>query len=283
MLGGGYSYDETVAGVGSRLQPQQGYHPRGSWPSTPGSPPVAVGDATANPSMWTALVQAGGQSLASGKHMTTRAFALCATQAVATAAPVVQTGDPSATGASSTTLAGTITPGGLSTSYVFEYGTSLAFGAITTPDGAGAGQSPVAVSAPLSGLIAGRTYFYRLVATNSLGTTSGTVHGVTTIGSSVPDVQTSVATQVGATSATLTGLLNPNGQPTAFTFEVLGPGGSRLTAIDNAGAEGAVEPVALPLTGLAPATTYLYRLVATNASGTSTGQIASFTTSPGAA
>ena len=32
MLGGGYRVDETVAGVGSGLQPQQGYHMRGSHP-----------------------------------------------------------------------------------------------------------------------------------------------------------------------------------------------------------------------------------------------------------
>jgi uncharacterized repeat protein (TIGR01451 family) len=80
MLGGGYGVDETVAGTGSGLQPQQGYHMRGSYPSTPGTPPAAVSDATANPDTWTALVQAGGQNLAVGKHMTTRAYVLCATE-----------------------------------------------------------------------------------------------------------------------------------------------------------------------------------------------------------
>ena len=79
MLGGGYGVDETVAGVGTGLQPQQGYHMRGSYPSTPGSPPAAVADGATNPDTWTALVQAGGQNLSAGKHMTTRAYALCAT------------------------------------------------------------------------------------------------------------------------------------------------------------------------------------------------------------
>ena len=75
MLGGGYRVDETVAGVGSGLQPQQGYHMRGSHPGSPSAPPA---DGATDPSSWTALVQAGGQSLAPGKHMTTRAFAMCA-------------------------------------------------------------------------------------------------------------------------------------------------------------------------------------------------------------
>ena len=40
LLGGGYRVDETVAGVGSGLQPQQGYHMRGSHPGAASSPPA---------------------------------------------------------------------------------------------------------------------------------------------------------------------------------------------------------------------------------------------------
>ena len=46
MLGGGYRVDETVAGVGG-LQPQQGYHMRGSYPPRPAA--AAAADGTANP------------------------------------------------------------------------------------------------------------------------------------------------------------------------------------------------------------------------------------------
>jgi uncharacterized repeat protein (TIGR01451 family) len=77
LLGGGYRVDETVAGVGSALQPQQGYHLRGSHPGDALDPAVA---GASDPSAWTALVQAGGQNLAAGKHMTTHAFAMCLTQ-----------------------------------------------------------------------------------------------------------------------------------------------------------------------------------------------------------
>jgi len=37
----------------------------------------------------------------------------------------------------------------------------------------------------------------------------------------------------------------------------------------------------LPITGLTPGTTYRYRIVATNADGTATGAVGSFTTGPG--
>ena len=77
MLGGGYRVDETVAGVGSGLQPQQGYHMRGSHPGSASTPSA---DGAADPASWTALVQAGGQNLSAGKHMTTRAFAMCLTE-----------------------------------------------------------------------------------------------------------------------------------------------------------------------------------------------------------
>jgi len=80
LLGGGYRVDESVAGVGSGLQPQQGYHMRGSHPGTHAAP---TADGETNPQAWTALVQAGGQSLSAGRHMTTHAFAMCATQPAA--------------------------------------------------------------------------------------------------------------------------------------------------------------------------------------------------------
>ena len=77
MLGGGFKTDETVNGTPG-LQPQQGYHMRGSYPSTgSGTPPTEVTDGTTNPSAWTALLQAGGQNLPAGSSMQLHTFALC--------------------------------------------------------------------------------------------------------------------------------------------------------------------------------------------------------------
>ncbi len=77
MLGGGYRVDESVAGVGTGLQPQQGYHMRGSHPGSASTPSA---DGETDPASWTALVQAGGQNLSAGKRITTRAFAMCLTE-----------------------------------------------------------------------------------------------------------------------------------------------------------------------------------------------------------
>jgi hypothetical protein len=278
MLGGGYRVLETVAGVGG-LQPQQGYHMRGSYPSnTAASPPGAVADAAANPDTWTALQQAGGQNLSAGKHMTTNAFAMCATDPVA---PFAATGDPIAVGGSSADVAGAVTPAGTATAYVFEYGTTLSFGAITEPVSAGSSEAVLPASATLSGLAAGTTYYYRLVATNAAGTAFGAVKSFTTTGSTAPLAVTLAPTAVTATSATLAGQVDPKGQATAFAFEYgTTTAFGSLSAVDNAGAGGSTEDVSLPISGLAPATTYLYRLVATNASGSTTGVVRRFTTPP---
>jgi hypothetical protein len=76
LFGGGYSVDESVGGTGG-LQPQQGYHMRGSYPSSSGTTEVANG--AVNPTTWTALLQAGGQNLPAGSHMNLHGYAMCAT------------------------------------------------------------------------------------------------------------------------------------------------------------------------------------------------------------
>ncbi|MGH3670606.1 MAG: hypothetical protein ACRDSH_08205, partial [Pseudonocardiaceae bacterium] len=86
MLGGGFKTDETVNGT-SGLQPQQGFHMRGSYPSTgSGTPPTEVGAGT-NPSAWTALLQAGGQNLPAGSSMQLHIFAMCFNAPQATPTP----------------------------------------------------------------------------------------------------------------------------------------------------------------------------------------------------
>ncbi|HEY6888798.1 MAG TPA: DUF11 domain-containing protein, partial [Solirubrobacter sp.] len=77
LIGGGYKVDESV-GVVDGLQPQQGYHMRGSYPTADALGATEAADGATNLTTWTSLVQAGGQSLAAGKHMNLRGFALCA-------------------------------------------------------------------------------------------------------------------------------------------------------------------------------------------------------------
>jgi 6-phosphogluconolactonase (cycloisomerase 2 family) len=70
-------------------------------------------------------------------------------------------------------LHGLVNPRGASTTYYFQYGSSTHYGHLTPATSAGAGITGETVSAALSGLTPGRTYYYRLVATNRAGTAMG--------------------------------------------------------------------------------------------------------------
>ena len=89
------------------------------------------------------------------------------------AAPVATTGSATTVSATSESLAGTVDPNGVDTSYHFEWGTSAAFGHTTPTTDAGAGATTSSVSASLTGLKPGKTYEFALVATSALGTSTG--------------------------------------------------------------------------------------------------------------
>ena len=56
----------------------------------------------------------------------------------------------------------------------FEYGTTTAYGSsVPCSPAPGSGDSPVAVSASVTGLAANTTYHFRIVATNAGGTSKG--------------------------------------------------------------------------------------------------------------
>jgi phosphodiesterase/alkaline phosphatase D-like protein len=203
------------------------------------------------------------------------------TTAGAAVAASAVTGPATSITAGGASLSGTVNAHGQGASDVFEYGPTTAFGSITSPAGnAGSTSADLAVTGDLTGLAPNTTYFYRLVAANPTGTSVGAVMAFTTTGPpTAPAVTTAAAGGLKSSSAVLSGTVDPEGQQTAFTFEY-GPTTTfgALSAIDNAGATGTVDSVSLPVTGLDPATTYFYRIVATNATGTSAGVVGTFTT-----
>ncbi|HEV3268161.1 MAG TPA: peptidoglycan-binding protein [Acidimicrobiales bacterium] len=107
-------------------------------------------------------------------------FRLVATNALGTAygqdatfqtsaAPSVTVGPATSVSSTSESLSGMINPNGADTSYYFEYGTSASFGQTSPVVDLGGGLSPSSVTATITGLTAGATYDYALVATNVLG------------------------------------------------------------------------------------------------------------------
>ena len=93
--------------------------------------------------------------------------------AKAAPAPTVTTESATEITSSSVILNGTVNPNGESTTYYFEYGTSTSYGSNTPTTSAGSGTADVSVSANITGLSPNTTYHFRIVATNSAGTSYG--------------------------------------------------------------------------------------------------------------
>lgn len=96
-----------------------------------------------------------------------------------------------------------------------------------------------------------------------------------------PTAITGAAGNVTSSSATVSGTVNPGGQSTTYSFHygATTAYGSQTSA-QSAGQDATNHAVSATLTGLKPATTYHYRVSATNASGITVGTDKSFTTAP---
>ena len=204
--------------------------------------------------------------------------------AAAPAGPTLVTGSASAVGISSATLGGSVTPGGLDTTYYFEYGTSPTSLTSTTPTvDAGSASGSVPASVMVSGLTPDQNYYFALVATNSSGTTYGSLALFTTA-SATATATTGQASAIGSTTATLTGSVNPGALDTSDYFQY-GMSAASLSSstptFDDGAGSGSVS-VAATLHNLKPDTTYWFRVVATNSSGASDGVEETFTTSAAA-
>jgi phosphodiesterase/alkaline phosphatase D-like protein len=127
---------------------------------------------------------------------------------VASAMPTVTVAPATAISGAGATLTGTVTPNALDTRYDFLYGTSSSLSSPlpTTVVDLGSGVAPVPVSAALTGLGLGVTYYYQIQAWNSFGTTTSQILSFATAGA-VPPAITSLSpdsTRVGGGAFTLT-------------------------------------------------------------------------------
>jgi hypothetical protein len=127
-----------------------------------------------------------------------------------------------------------------------------------------AGNSPVGVSANIASLSPSTTYHFRLVADNGGSAVSGTGAQFTTADPPPPPtVATGSFSNVGASGATVTGTVNPNGRPAAYHFEY-GISTSYTSSTPTQTLPAGTSPVGVTatLSGLSSSTTYHYRLVA---------------------
>ncbi len=193
-------------------------------------------------------------------------------------------GSVSPTGA---TVSATLNPQNVDTTYHVEYGTTISYGQqvpVTDAD-IGSGASDVRVTQVLSGLSPDTTYHYRVVASNSAGTTDGADQTFSTTPPALVDVQPpggmSDATGLSTGSATLNAYIDPQGADTSFHFEygtTTGYGSSTPTGDAGSGNAPALESASV--SGLAANTTYHYRTVVSNSLGSFDGPDSSFTTPP---
>ena len=94
--------------------------------------------------------------------------------------PWVSVGAATGIGLTTATLTGAVNPSSGATDWRFEWGPTSAYGSQTAWTAAGSGSAEVPVAAPLSGLVPGATYHYRLVATNAFGTATSADRSFTT-------------------------------------------------------------------------------------------------------
>jgi hypothetical protein len=181
------------------------------------------------------------------------------------------------------TLDASIDPNDQETTYRFEYGTTAAYGTVLPASEAsiGSGYEDVHVGQELSGLQPGTTYHYRVVATNGSSPVGGSVgpdQTFTTPPLEPPVVSTGQAVGVAQNSATLTATIDTQGYQTDYEFDFGTETGYGIRIFGNAGVEPGAHAYSVTLQGLAPGTTYHYRVAATNTFGTTYGVDVTFTT-----
>jgi hypothetical protein len=180
-------------------------------------------------------------------------------------------------------LGSSIQPNGLATTCQFEYGTTTQYGSNTSERNIGTGLSAVAVVESLANLHAGTTYHWRAVATNGLGKSVSADSVFTTVAfdSLAPMARNDSASSIASFTARLFGTVNPRSLPTTCYFEYgtttqYGSNTPQRSIGSGASAIAVVEPIS----GLHAATTYHWRIVATNGVGKSVGVDSAFATVP---
>jgi Fibronectin type III domain len=189
--------------------------------------------------------------------------------------PDVATGTPSGVAARSATLNGAVDPGGVQlTDCHFDYGTGTSYGQ-SAPCVPATGSIPAdsarhPVTADLSALTPSVTYHFRLVAASAAGANKGPDQTFTTL--SLVAIDAISVSNVTTTTVTLSAQINPGGFDTSYHIEYgrTAAYGTSIPVPDaGIGAGQSDQPVSQNISGLQPNSTYHFRVVASNALGTS--------------
>jgi phosphodiesterase/alkaline phosphatase D-like protein len=136
------------------------------------------------------------------------------------------------------------------------------------------------VSVTIGNLEPGTTYHYRAVGINFSGSTLGPDRTFAT--SNVPRIDGTSVSNISQTAAILGARLGPNAASTTFHFEY-GPNasyGGETPESGSIGSDTGDHDVSQQVSGLAPGTTYHFRVVATNGNGTVRSGDREFETAP---
>jgi hypothetical protein len=193
--------------------------------------------------------------------------------------PVVKTLEASKVDSTTALLNGTINSYGLSTTVIFEYGTTISYGSTVT-----ASESPVTqngltnVSADISGLTCGITYHFRIKAENSKWINFYSPDSTFTSGH-IPTLKTTSISGISTTTAISGGNIIYNGCPAITIRGVCWSTTGNPTTSDSKTSDGVASGSYVSnVIGLTAATTYHIRAYATNSAGTAYGNDVSFST-----
>jgi len=183
--------------------------------------------------------------------------------------------------ANSATLNGSLDPDGMPTKYYFQYGVDTHYDLETEVKDAGSGSGEIALDPiDIKKLQPGRTYHYRLIAENALGTTKAQDRTFTA--PAKPLISSLNPTNVLETSADLNAKVNDFNSEAEYFFEY----GTSLgalqssTPVEELSASPDPQSVLAHVTGLEAGLTYYFRLVAINQYGRSQSADGTFDFTP---
>ncbi len=203
---------------------------------------------------------------------------------------LVTAGTGSAAGTSAT-INGTVNPNGnVITDCYFNYDTTTNY---TQPKKVscsslpgGSGTTDIAVTATISNLDPDTIYYFQLCATNLVGTSCSVNNGTFTTPArpTISNEGANNTVSASGNTADLVAQVNPNGTDTTCVFEwglttAYGANGSPKNCGGSIGAGTTPVPVTAKAASLSVGQTYHFRVVATNAAGTTTGTDHTFVTS----